>query len=451
MAADPRPNILYIFTDQQSAETMSCAGNEHLNTPAMDSLAYVGVRFDNAYCTFPLCVLSRMSMLTSRMPHELGVYTNIDGGSIQLPRRRWLGNIMSSAGYECHWVGKWHIVGSGDQHGFREVVFGGGYGGLDRDKAKKAAEFIKGNHENPFFLVVSFNNPHDCCEWSRKQKLPTSSGPIPPASPPDRLPPLPENFEMPENEPDYLRTYQKVYARLVFKGSNNSSILKWDEHQFREYLWGYYRLVEKVDAEIGEVLSALRESGLTEKTIIILSSDHGDGHSCHRWNQKISLYDEPARVPFIVAQSGVTKGGHVDNHIVSAGLDLMPTICDYAGVEPPEGCLGRSVRPLAEGRKPRQWRRYVVSETSFITEGANVGEDLWPKARMVRTDRYKYIAYDTGKLRDQLIDMEKDPGEMINLAVELRYGDILDEHRRILCEWCKQTGDTFAKHYAHSM
>ncbi|MHC4520452.1 MAG: sulfatase family protein, partial [Planctomycetota bacterium] len=216
----------------------------------------------------------------------------------------------------------------------------------------------------------------------------------------------------------------------------------WDTKRFREYQWGYYRLVEKVDAEIGKVMAALRESGREEDTVVVFSSDHGDGHSRHRWNQKWSLYDESARVPFIVAWKGRTRAGHVDHHLVSSGLDLLPTICDYAGARVPEGCLGRSVRRLAEGRPQSDWRKYVVSETSFGNWG-NVGDADFPKARMVRTDRYKYIAYDKGKRREQLIDMKADPGEMVNLAERAELASVLKQHRDYLAQWCRRTKDDF--------
>jgi arylsulfatase A-like enzyme len=441
---DRRPNIVYIMTDQQFGGAMSCTGNPYLRTPAMDRIAAMGVRFDRAYCAFPLCVPSRAAMFSSHMPHESGVYINCNPSSEPFPFVS-LGRVMSDAGYDCHYVGKWHLTiptARSEEHGFAKVELPGGHG-HDAERARRAAEFLRREHDRPFFLVVSLLNPHDCCQLARGEDLAKFEGALPPTPAEDELPPLPDNFEIPTGEPDQLRAWQKENSERVYRS------YFWDERQFREYLWGYYRLVEMVDAEIGKVLDALHEAGREQDTVVIYASDHGDGHSRHRWNQKWSLYEESARVPFIVAQKGRTKAGQVDRHLVSSGLDLMPTICDYAGVEAPEGCLGRSVRALAEGRKVDIWRQYVVSETSFGNWGP-VGDSDYPKARMVRTERYKYIAYDKGQRREQLIDMDEDPGEMVNLADRPELASVLERHRSYLAQWCCRTNDPFELPFTRS-
>jgi arylsulfatase A-like enzyme len=127
-------------------------------------------------------------------------------------------------------------------------------------------------------------------------------------------------------------------------------------------------------------------------------------------------------------------------HLVSSGLDLLPTLCDWAGVEPPKIQRGLSVRALAEGREPKTWRDEVVAETAFSTRG---GGAFGVKGRMVRTAKYKYVAYSEGRLREQLFDLEKDPGEMANLAMNVQYRDALNDHRRRLAAWCRQTQDAF--------
>jgi len=431
------PNIVYIMTDQQFGGAMSCTGNPYLRTPAMDRLAGMGTRFEKAYCAFPLCVPSRTAMFSSRMPHEAGVYVNCKISQEAFPFAT-LGRTVADAGYDCHYVGKWHLTIPTSRtkvHGFKEVELPGGHG-HDAARAERAAAFLRREHEKPFFLVVSLLNPHDCCQLARGEDLAKFDGAIAPTPPEEELPPLPENFEIPTGEPDQLRLWQKENSARVYRS------YFWDKKQFREYLWGYYRLVEKVDAEIGKVLDALRQSGREEDTVVIFASDHGDGHSRHRWNQKWSLYDESARVPFLVAWKGRTRAGHVNHHLVSSGLDLMPTICDYAGAQTPKGSLGRSVRRLAEGRAQATWRQFVVSETSF-GNWTKVGVGDFPKARMVRTDRYKYIAYDKGRRREQLIDMKADPGEMVNLAAKPELADVLQQHRDYLTQWCRRTNDTF--------
>ena len=430
-----KTNILYIFTDQQYAGAMSCAGNPYLQTPAIDRIARQGVRFTNAYCSFPLCVPSRMSMATGRMPHELGIFANCPETEkpCEFPT---MGNLFQEAGYRTKWIGKWHLTipeADLNQHGFEEIILGGGYGKKDSRKTEETIKFLKSKPEEPFLLVLSYNNPHDCCEYSRGQELKMGEIPDPPAE--TALPPLPANHGIPENEPEALRKFARDNPR-IFPSAN------WDELQARKYLWGYNRLVEMVDQEISQVLDTLEQTGLDENTLVIFSSDHGDGASHHRWNQKWTLYDESANVPLIFSYKGMARTGKTEDSIVSAGLDLLPTLCSYAGIQPPEGLPGKSLHPLIEGQNSFADRAYVVSELS-LENWANVGEDKGVKIRMVRTKRYKYIAYNAGKPREQLIDMEKDPGEMFNLADSPEHQQEIEKHRQYLEEWCKKTGDCF--------
>lgn len=429
-----RPNIVYIMTDQQSADAMSCTGNPHVKTPALDRLAAEGLRFDAAYTSYPLCVPARMSMLTGRMPHEMGVNVNVPESNEPCPFTM-LGRCLANAGYRTHYVGKWHLTvpeADHEQHGFEQVVCGGGYGGLDSDKAAVAVDYIRNAPEEPFFLTVSFNNPHDACELARGDNL--RMGELPPRPPDDDLPPAPANWNA-EIEPEVLREFQQENPRPF-------CAFKWSEIDTRRFRWGYYRLVEMVDREIGKVLEALEENGLLKNSLIVFSSDHGDGQGAHHWNQKWCHYDESSRVPFIVVDPSGRRAGEVETSPASATLDLFPTLCDYAGVDAPGEMRGCSVRPLLEGGTLD--REFVASEVSFGL-WARLHEDAWPKARMIRTRRYKYIAYDRGTPGEQLFDMQNDPGEMHNLAPDPTCAEILVEHRRHLCDWTKQTADSFKK------
>ena len=126
------------------------------------------------------------------------------------------------------------------------------------------------------------------------------------------------------------------------------------------------------------------------------------------------------------------NAGKVMPQLISNGLDLMPTVCDFAGVEIPKHCTGKSIRKVLEsGKEDTPLRDYVVTETVFAQTAGTIG---W----MVRTKDFKYVLYDSGRNREQLFDMNNDRGEMRNLAVERRYHDILVEHRRMLSEWMDQ-------------
>ena len=162
---------------------------------------------------------------------------------------------------------------------------------------------------------------------------------------------------------------------------------------------------------IGQVLQRLRETGQEENTLMVFLADHGDCQGAHRWNQKTVFYDEAARVPLILSWKGVTKPGTSDR-LVHTGVDLIPTMCGYAGIPVPAGAPRRSTsRATAE-------REYVVVCNKMVQGAPIDGRTPEPDGRMVRSRRYKYCVYSEGKRRESLVDMEKDPGEMVNLAAD---------------------------------
>ena len=428
-----RPNILYVFTDQQSAFAMSCMGNDDLSTPAMDSLAETGTLFRNAYCTQPLCTPARASMFTGLMPHQCGTCSN-DGPIDETLRPRELGRVLSDAGYECAYGGKWHVPESAmpeqNDHGFRTIC-----GFNDNQLAQACVSFFREGRSRPFFLVASFDNPHNICEWGRSQCLPWGSIGRPPS--PGECPDLPVNFAVPEHEPEIVRIEQRCNWALY-------PTTNYAEADWRRYRWAYYRLVEKVDREIGRILDGLREAGLEKDTVVMFSSDHGDGNGAHQWNQKSILYEEVVRVPMIISWPGVTRPGRQERQfLVSGGLDLYPTVCDYASVTPPEGLQGRSLRRFAEGEPVGQWRDAVFAETLFYGSGYGT------TGRMVRSRRYKYVCYDRGKYREQLFDIEHDSVEVDNLAVDQQYYSVMEDHRNLLLKHMEATGDPFRQVPGH--
>jgi len=426
---DKRPNIIFVSTDQQQAGMMSCAGNEYLHTPAMDSLAETGVRFEKAYCTNPVCLPSRYSLMTGRMPDEIGIRDNDVSWLESVPQEftdNSMGWLFRNAGYDVGYGGKVHLP-----KGLQPETMGFEY--ITRDErpalADSCIEFIQREREAPFFLVASFINPHDICYMAiddyqklDRERVATplraleTALELPEGVSKDEFfekycPPLPGNFEPQDQEPEAIRMIQE--QRLFKKHAKDT----WSEEKWRMHRWAYCRLTEMVDAHIGRILKVVRESGLEENTVIVFSSDHGDMDSAHRMEHKTALYEEAVRVPFIVSYKGVTPPGTVnDTHLVSNGLDLIPGLCDYAGIEPPADLTGLSFRPLAEGKTPQSWRSHLAIESEF--------------GHMIRSDHYKYILYDSGDDREQLMDLEKDPGEMRNMATDPAYRDILDEHRQ---------------------
>ncbi|NOY58829.1 MAG: sulfatase-like hydrolase/transferase [Calditrichaeota bacterium] len=448
-AADDRQNILLIMTDQQFADAMSCAGNPDGHTPNMDSLAEHGVRFTRAYCANPLCTPSRGTIMSGRMPHEIGITVNVSS-SQKLPSQT-MGKVMTAAGYDCGYVGKWHLPQTPYYHGFafcRE----NSVNDIDHKMVDDCVEFLRIERDRPFLLVASFINPHDICEWARDPKTAKRNGeaqyitdpPIDQPPPSEQCPKLPPNFEPSTNEPTIIRQINKSHKRIHPPGWFPK---QWTESKWRQYRWAYNRMVELVDMFIGQILQALRESGREKNTVVIFTSDHGDGYAGHRWNQKWIHYEESVRVPLIIAQKGKTAPGVADDRLVAVSEDLLPTLCDYAGIAPPDGVDGKSLRPLVGGTLPAAWRSFLVSESEWDADLFAIGENV--RARMVRTGKFKYIVYSKASvesadgLREQLFDMQNDPGEMINLAVKAEFRAVLDEHRALLRQWGEKTHDVF--------
>ena len=431
-ASAPKPNIVFIMTDQHFAEALSCRmGSRYLQTPALDSLAGNGVFFSRAYAANPICMPARNSIFTGRYPHETGVTANIPG---RLDPKEFvnMGTYLQRAGYETAYAGKWHLcydekdTGS---HGFEIVKTKG----LDAEVAANAVQFIRRKHDRPFLVVASFLNPHNICQYARGEELNNGAVGTPP--PLEQLPPAPPNLLPPKNEPDTITMMRKSYHATSTFPVGDFTPKKW-----RELRWAYYRMIEKVDGEIGKVLRALRERGLEENTVVIFTADHGECAGAHGFNQKTVFYEESARVPLIVSMKGTTPRS-VSSAFVNVGVDVLPTMLDLAGIEKPAKLPGRSLRTLALGQNPASWRTYVVVGNNMV-QGGPVGL-LRPatEGRMLRTERYKYCVFQFGTHRESLVDLQNDPGETVDLASDPAYRNVLLEHRDLLRKFAAERGD----------
>ena len=432
--AGKSPNILVIITDQQFADAMSCCiGSDYIHTPNMDSLAAGGMRFTRAYCANPLCVPSRTSMFTGHYLHETGIQTN-SKEKIDPDKFVCMGRIFKAAGYDTGFFGKWHMpfdVANSNEHGFDTYVGAPGlYSGAP------ASEFIRLDRNRPFLAIASFLNPHNICEWSRGQDLPGGSIGEPPQ--PQACPPLKPNMAPPEGETDIISHMRKGYQahRLFPVGDFTND--KW-----RQYLWAYYRLIEKVDRNVGTLLDAVRESGQQENTLIVFLSDHGECHGVHRWNQKTVFYDEAARVPLIISRKGRTPQGTCDT-LVQTGIDLIPTLCDFAGIDVPKALPGKSLKAHALNQSPGEDRPYIVVSNGMVQCEPVDGVLLQPDGRMVRNSQYKYCLYSLGRRRESLVDMQADPGEMVNLAAKSQSREVLLQHREFLRDFALKHDDRVA-------
>ncbi|MCP4257929.1 MAG: sulfatase-like hydrolase/transferase [Planctomycetes bacterium] len=438
-----RPNILFIMTDQQFADALSCTmGTEYIRTPNIDSIAAKGMLFTKAYCANPLCVPNRTTIFSGRYPHEHGKQIN-STKAIDVNEFPNIGMVLRKAGYETGYFGKWHLPYPFKKATAQASGYDERFDAKDFQIAAPAIKFIKKNKSKPFFVVFSLMNPHNICQYGRSQPLPDGDiGGVPAAK---NCPPAPANLEKAKNQSDALESVWQARLRAKYKKSDKrmfAPLELWGADDWRKYRWAYYRMVELADKEIGKVMSTLRKEGLERNTVIIFTSDHGDGIGSHRWAQKNMFYDECSRIPFIISQPGTTKIG-ASNFLVNNGLDIMPTICDYAGARVPAKCKGTSLRGIAEGNRRQKRREYVACSTRFVQDLREDGGPINLEGRMIRTKDFKYYIFDQGKQPEMLIDMKNDPGEMENLVGNSDYKKVLIQHRRIFAKYKKESGDGF--------
>ncbi len=420
------PNVLLVITDQQSRFAQSAAGNEWVGTPHLDALSAAGVRFTRAYCAAPVCSPSRASLATGRPPHQTGLVANGMPWPETTPEV--CGHFLRH-GYDVGWVGKrtGNPPEPSAEGGRFERLLPEGVGtrlGSESDTAiaDAAIRYLRRpGRERPFFLGVTLVNPHDICYWVMGMAADTAGG--------GPLPPLPAEFEPAADEPDFIRRCRQ----RAHYGPENTFTRDWDRDCWRRYLREYHALTGRADAEAGRILAALGDAGLEQDTLVAYTSDHGEGMARHRWVVKLMLWESVVSVPLTLSWPGVIPQGQVRGHLAS-GLDLLPTLCDFAGLPAPAGVVGRSLRGAVENADD-PGREYVVTELHPDDE------DLSFAARIVVSERHKYAAFSEGRPREVLFDLHADPGETRDLAAEPSWAPILAAHRRYLRQWIEQTLD----------
>lgn len=443
-----KPNIIFINTDQHTWDAFSALGNPWIETPQIDRIFSNGTYFSRSYTTDPVCTPARTSWISGLYTSENGGYFNDGAMHEEIPD---LGQILNANGYNAYHTGKWHVLRD-QRRSFNTLFYGdveisaGGAEFYDPVTTRSALDFLDTySDDKPFYLQIGYVNPHDICEyehnWEEDKGIP---------SPLDlgliceeELPPLPENFSYDERE----TLLQKVMRREpdpVIHSAILNGIRNWSEIQWRYFIWNYYRFIEKVDLEIGLVLDALEQSRYRDNTIVIFSVDHGEAHGRHKTFQKFALYEESIKVPMVIASLGVfpeiPKGITDDVHFIS-GVDLMPTVLDFAGIEAHAPVSGRSFRPLLAGEVQdeisKNWPQFAYVESNY-----------WGRA--IITERFKYITEyqpieaDTqmppGPVHsqtgiEQLFDLGTDPWEKVNLAFDPEYADICRELKEQLQEF----------------
>ena len=441
------PNIIYIYVDQLSANMMSCAGNQWLETPAMDYIADNGIRFTRAYTTNPVCSPARVSLMTGRFPgyfkDDQGKEVRENRGSMKIPPvsrevlNTTLASYLKKANYGLYYGGKEHLPESltPSNLGFTD------FSDNEREElATEAAKIIRTDHDNPYFMMVSLINPHDICYMALREKATSeqdaailkraavelttldSAMKIPEGISSDDFfksycPPLPPNYEPQDDEP---KAVQKLIDLRPFRKNARENF---SDNQWRHHRYAYHRLTELVDEKIQTILDAIKESGQEENTLILFSSDHGDMSASHRMEHKSTLYEESANIPFMAMWKGHIPAGKVDTeNLVSNGLDLLPTVCDYAGIKGASDPRGKSLRPLFEGNEVN-WRETLGVESE-------IGK------MVVDKNGLKYVRYDFAGFEEQLLDLKEDPFETTHFANDVKYKESLEKLRTIYkTEW----------------
>ncbi|MFO1021662.1 MAG: sulfatase [Planctomycetales bacterium] len=434
-------NVLFLVADDLNCD-LGCYGHPHTKSPHIDALAKSGVRFDRTYCQYPLCSPSRSSFLTGRRPNATRVITNPRGGRLStdytakphfrdaIPDTVTLPQLFKNAGaYAVRRIGKLYHYGVPGQIGtsglddlpswemvinpagrdkaeenkvfsLRPGTFGGTVSWLKADgndeeftdglaatsAISQLEEFQRDN--KPFFLAVGFYRPHTPYVFPKKYAEPLQ----------------PETFVLPTlSEADKKRIPAPAYASAHPEQDQMSDALR------REAMQAYWGSIAHMDAQVGRVLAALDRLKLRDKTVVVFTSDHGYHMAQHGLWQKMSLFENSARVPLIISAPGMAGNGKGSQSLTEL-VDIYPTLADLCELNAPPYLDGKSLKPVLQdpAAKVKDVAYTQVNRTGR-TEGAGTGLSL-------RTEKWRYTLWNDGKDGEQLFDMEKDPGETTNLA-----------------------------------
>jgi len=420
-----RPNVLVVFTDQQRWDTVGCYGNPMDLTPNLDRMAERGVTFQHAFTCQPVCGPARASLQTGKYATKVGVWKN----HIPLPEgERTPAHHFKEAGYRVGYIGKWHLAATGEKPVPPELR--GGYDfweaadvleftshpydtvlydvegrevrvpGYRVDAlTERAINFIRDGGE-PFFLFLSYLEPHQQNDWNR--------------------------FVAPEG---YAERYANPYVPPDLKAFPGD----WFQH-----LPDYYGMVARIDECLGKLTTTLEELGISKRTIVVFTSDHGCHFRTRNTEYKRSCHESSIRIPLVIRGPGF-EGPKVVRELVSL-VDVAPTLLEAAGIPVPPEVQGRSLMPLVRGEADG-WRNEVFVQISEYLVG-----------RAVRTPRWKYCVFAPEKeggrdpssrryVERHLYDLASDPYELVNLVGRREYREVAEELRERLKRLMVEAGE----------
>ncbi len=448
-----RPNLLYIHSDQHTPYVTGCYGDPLVQTPNLDRLAAGGALFENVYCPSPICVPSRMAMLSGRHPFQNEVWTNthiLDSG---IPT---LAHAMGAAGYHPVIIGRMHSVGPDQLHGYSERLVGdhspnhiGGKGVargvLDGTAGPERVSLVKsGPGQMAYQVHDEYVTAATVDYLNRLGVQKRSNGQIEPFSLSVGLMlPHPPYVARREDYERYREQMTLPRKPVAFEDVSHPFLRAWRSHTEIEHVSeeeilrsraAYWGLVHRVDVLVGQILDALAANGLAENTLIIYSSDHGDMQGEHGLWWKHVFYEESVKVPLVVHWPGVIAPGQRCQQVISA-LDLNATILDALAAPPLIHSPGRSFLGLiSNARTTPEWEDLAFSEycaDEYVPQVIDGGKSY---QRMIRLGEWKLIYYHG--LEPQLFNLNEDPGELHDRAADPTCRAIRDElTARILAEW----------------
>jgi arylsulfatase len=421
MPEPKQPNILLVTTDQQRYDASGGAGPSFLRTPHYDNLRREGITFTSAYADCPICVPSRVSIMTgkSAFAHGMtgnGLTTRVMG------RRGTLPACLGELGYQTAAIGKMHFGPQRARHGFDEMILPDDYYIEMRRRGHELQPMHHGLGQNELYagmatvpeaLTLTSWTAEQCVSYIRDRRDPTApfflwcsfSKPHPPLDPPEPYYSMYRSCDVPE--PVYGDWSEGDACPQAFRRHREEwSIDLIPREVIREARAAYYGLITQIDYNLGRVFSALQDLDLYRDTLVLYTSDHGEYLGDHHAGSKVFFHEPSAHVPFLLrlpqGWPDRRHGSTVPSPVTLS--DVLPTLVCAAGGAPPADCDGTDVLPVARGQAPGR---------DYLEAIGHVGEQ--PQYFAITDGRWKYIWYTEGPC-EQLFGLKADPKELRNLA-----------------------------------
>ncbi|GAA1484073.1 arylsulfatase [Brachybacterium fresconis] len=463
-----RPNIILVCVDEMRADAMGVAGNEHIDTPNLDDLARGGYRFTRAYTATPTCVPARVALFTGMSQERHGRYGYREGISFPDAYPVTLQSTLGAAGYQTYGVGKMHVFPDRARCGFDEVLLHDGFLHTSRrlSRGPSAAiddyvEFLRRETGDPRADYQETGigcNAMTARPWEREERLhPTrwvadESFRFLERRDPSRPFFLYMSFHRPHapfDPPAWL--WKKYRGREIPPRPLGDWVSRFDEHRrdhgseaefgaqkestHQQVRAGYYGSIEFIDLQLNRLRETLSDHDLTQDTVIVFVSDHGDMMGDHDMYRKSVGYEGSARIPLVLhvpprLREGWGAPGEVGT--ITELRDVMPTLLDLAGVEVPDGVDGQSLRPATAGAAGRE---HLHGEHLISSLGRH-------SMQWIRSQRHKYLWF-SGDGHEQLFDLEDDPQELHDLAGDPAHEAELARHRALLVDALRDREEGF--------